>query len=128
MLSHEIASGVGPVDTSHSRHASLKTLKFMQVSLHEGFWTRKLAVNRKRSLRFGFEMLEKAGNLDNLRIAAGLIKGTYRGYVFQDSDIYKWLEAVAWEMGQASDQELVGPGGSSDRSDSRDAATRRLYQ
>ena len=106
MLSYKTTPDVGPVDTSHSPHASLKTLKFKQVSLHEGFWNKKLAINRKRSLRFGFEMLEKAGNFDNLRIAAGLIKGVYRGYVFQDSDIYKWLEAVAWEMGKEPDQEL----------------------
>ena len=51
-------------------------------------------------------MLIKAGNFDNLRIAAGSIKGNYRGYVFQDSDIYKWLEAVAWEMGKEPDKEL----------------------
>ncbi len=60
----------------------------------------------KISLYFGFEMLKKAGNFDNLRIAAGSIKGNYRGYVFQDSDIYKWLEAVAWEMGKEPDKEL----------------------
>ena len=74
-------------------------MEFKNVSLNEGFWTKKLNVNRKISLHFGFEMLEKAGNFDNLRIAAGLIKGNYRGYVFIDLDIYKWLEAVAWEAG-----------------------------
>ena len=68
---------------------------------------KKLTVNREISLRFGFEMLEKSGNFDNLRIAAGLIKGNYRGYVFQDSDIYKWLEAVAWEMGREPDKDLL---------------------
>jgi DUF1680 family protein len=52
-------------------------------------------------------MLEKSGNFDNLRIAAGLIKGDYRGYVFQDSDIYKWLEALAWELGKEPDKELL---------------------
>ena len=94
------------MNTSQSPHARLKTLEFKNVSLNEGFWTKKINVNRKISLRFGFEMLEKAGNFDNLRIAAGLIKGNYRGYVFLDSDIYKWLEAVAWELGKEPDKEL----------------------
>jgi DUF1680 family protein len=98
--------GFGPVDASQSPHARWKTLEFKSVSLNKGFWTKKLNVNRKISLHFGFEMLKKAGNFDNLRIAAGLIKGNYRGYVFQDSDIYKWLEAVAWEMGKEPDKEL----------------------
>ena len=61
----------GPVNTSRSPYARLKTLEFGKVSLNEGFWTKRINVNRKISLRFGFEMLEKAGNLDNLRIAAG---------------------------------------------------------
>jgi uncharacterized protein len=98
--------GFGPVNTSQSPHARWKTLEFKDVSLHEGFWTKKFNINRKTSLHYGFEMLEKAGNFDNLRIAAGSIKGNYRGYVFLDSDIYKWLEAVAWEMGKEPDNEL----------------------
>jgi hypothetical protein len=100
-------AGFGPVNTSQSPHARLKTLEFKNVALNEGFWTKKIHVNRKISLHFGFEMLQKAGNFDNLRIAAGLIKGNYRGYVFLDSDIYKWLEAVAWEMGKEPDPELA---------------------
>jgi DUF1680 family protein len=98
--------GFGPVDTTQSPYARWKALEFKSVSLSKGFWARKLAVNRETSLRFGFEMLKKAGNFDNLRIAAGLLKGAYRGYVFLDSDIYKWLEALAWEMGKEQDQEL----------------------
>jgi DUF1680 family protein len=81
-------------------------MELKNVSLNEGFWTKKQTVNRKISLYFGFEMLIKAGNFDNLRIAAGSIKGNYRGYVFQDSDIYKWLEAVAWEMGKEPDKDF----------------------
>jgi len=106
MFPHDKSTGFGPVNTSRSPHARLKTLEFRNVLLNEGFWTKKININRKTSLQFGFEMLEKAGNFDNLRIAAGSIKGTYRGYVFQDSDIYKWLEAVAWEIGKEPDKEL----------------------
>lgn len=34
----------------------------------------------------------------NYRIAAGEIEGTYYGRVFQDSDLAKWLEAVAYSL------------------------------
>jgi DUF1680 family protein len=106
MLSQKKDTGFGPVNTAHSRYALLHTLEYRQVTLKDGFWTEKVDINRTKSLRFGFKMLEKAGNFDNLRIAIGLIKGTYRGYVFIDSDIYKWLEAVAWELGKRADPEL----------------------
>jgi len=48
----------------------------------------------------GCRGLERAGTFDNLRIAAGLTSGERRGMVFSDSDVYKWLEALAWEMGR----------------------------
>ena len=34
--------------------------------------------------------------IDNFRIAAGEMQGTHSGAVFQDTDAYKWLEAVAY--------------------------------
>jgi len=34
--------------------------------------------------------------LDNFRIAAGEMDGEFYGAVFQDTDIYKWLEAVSY--------------------------------
>lgn len=49
---------------------------------------------------------EPSHALDNFRIAAGLQKGDFYGMVFQDSDVTKWLEAVAWSLCQKSDPEL----------------------
>jgi uncharacterized protein len=106
MLPIENTSGFGPVKITHSPHAQLSTFGIKNITLNDGFWSKKISVNRKISLRFGFDMLNKAGNFDNLRLAAGLIKGNYRGYVFIDSDIYKWLEALAWELGKEPDPEL----------------------
>ena len=34
----------------------------------------------------------------NFKIAAGLEKGEFRGCVFQDSDVAKWIEAVAYSL------------------------------
>lgn len=36
--------------------------------------------------------------IDNFRIAAGEMEGEFYGMVFQDSDVYKWLEAVAFSI------------------------------
>lgn len=38
---------------------------------------------------------EPSHALRNFRIAAGLEEGEFYGMVFQDSDVTKWLEAVA---------------------------------
>lgn len=49
---------------------------------------------------------EPSHALANYRIAAGLEKGEFYGMVFQDSDVTKWLEAVAWSLSQKPDAEL----------------------
>ena len=82
----------------HFPHARWRLLPLGSVSLTGGFWSRWQDTNRRITLRHGYHMLEQAGNLDNLRLAAGLIEGQYRGMVFLDSDVYKWLEAVAYEL------------------------------
>jgi len=49
-----------------------------------------------------------------LRLAAGRREGTYGGgsddsgtpFPFLDTDVYKWLEAVGWELSQNGDQAL----------------------
>jgi DUF1680 family protein len=62
--------------------------------------------NHTASLPLALRQLEVAGNLDNLRLAiAGADEG-YRGPVFMDSDVYKTLEAIGWELGRGADPEL----------------------
>src|SRR5262247_1088328 len=91
-------ASAGPVDASRSPGAALQPLDVRAVTLDGGFLARRQAVNRTAALPHGLRMLETAGNLDNLRIAAGRKTGQFRGRVFMDSDVYKWLEAAAFEM------------------------------
>jgi DUF1680 family protein len=51
--------------------------------------------------------LEDAGNFGNLRAAAGRSDEPYRGMVFADSDVYKWLEAIGWELARRPDDHLA---------------------
>ncbi|MDD3212114.1 MAG: glycoside hydrolase family 127 protein [Eubacteriales bacterium] len=47
-----------------------------------------------------------SGCLRNFRIAAGLEEGERYGVIFQDSDLAKWLEAVAYSLQTHPDPEL----------------------
>jgi len=57
--------------------------------------------NLAESLPIALRQLKAAGNLDNVRLA---VQGSpsptlsYRGPVFMDSDIYKTLEAIGWQL------------------------------
>jgi hypothetical protein len=76
------------------------------VKITGGFWAERQAVNRNVSLKHAHAMLNKAGSLHNLKMAAGLESGAYRGMNFSDETVYKWLEALAWELGKAPDDGL----------------------
>lgn len=71
-----------------------------------GFWHTRQQRNRTVALREGHRQLEESGTLNNFRIVAGTMQGEARGMIFQDSDVYKWLEAVAFELGREDDAEL----------------------
>ena len=49
---------------------------------------------------------EKSHALANFRIAAGLEEGEFYGMVFQDSDVAKWLEGVAYALAVRPDPDL----------------------
>ena len=52
--------------------------------------------------------IEKSHAIANFRIAAGMEEGDFYGYVFQDSDLAKWLEGVAYSLIISPDTELEG--------------------
>jgi DUF1680 family protein len=105
-MSDRLEKTAGPVDNVDSPHKSYQALLNGAATFTSGFWAERQAVNRKVSLKHGYAMLNKAGNFHNLKLAAGLESGTYRGMNFADENVYKWLEALAWELGRAPDDEL----------------------
>ena len=99
--------GAGPVAPTAGASGRLRPLPFEAVRITGGLWAARQRVNREVAIPAGGKHLESAGNLDNLRIVAGSATGTARGPLFMDSDVYKWLEAVAWEHGCDPSVELL---------------------
>ena len=96
-------NGMGPLAPSKAAHLRLRPLTGGAISLRGGFWGRRQVLNREVTIPHGMQMLEEAGNLDNLRLAAGLAEGEYHDPIFGDSDLYKVLEAIAWERQHGAD-------------------------
>ncbi|HEX5700361.1 MAG TPA: beta-L-arabinofuranosidase domain-containing protein, partial [Rubrobacter sp.] len=83
------------VDTSRSPHVCLRPLPLDAVKLADDFWEPRRRINREVTLPSQYRHLEDTGRLDNFRRASGKIGGEYQGIYFNDSDVYKWLEAAA---------------------------------
>ncbi len=99
--------GASPTDTTHSPAATWRTLEGGAVTIEGGLWARRQAINRDAALPHGYRMLETAGNFENLRIAGGRSTGRYQGPVFMDSDVYKWIEAAAYEHARVPSEWLL---------------------
>lgn len=76
------------------------------VKVAGGLWGEWHQRNRKVTIPHGLGKLESYGNLDNFRRLVGESDAAWRGQLFADSDVYKTLEAIAWELGREDDQEL----------------------
>jgi DUF1680 family protein len=101
-----VASIVTSVAPTASARVRLRPIDSRGVAITGGLLAERQRVNREITLLRGTEELERAGTLDNLRIAAGRASGERRGMVFSDTDVYKWLEAAGWELGRAPSTEL----------------------
>jgi hypothetical protein len=77
------------------------------VRLGEGFWTPRLAALREVTLPTQYDLMESTGRISNFRRAAGKIEGDFEGIYFNDSDVYKWIEAAAWAVAYEPDDRLT---------------------
>lgn len=84
-----LSSGLHPLDLS-------------AVTLHPdgalGAWQE---LNASETIPHCIAQLETSGVLDNFRRLLGESEAPHRGFVFADSDLYKVIEAVAWEIGRS---------------------------
>lgn len=96
----------GPVDSSRSAFARWRTLPLGDVTLPDGFWADRKRINHTVSLKHGYAMLEQAGNFRNLQLAAARANGGHQARNFADETVYKWLEAVAYDLRQTPDETL----------------------
>lgn len=86
------------VDTSQSPHARLKPVPVNAVTLDDAFWAPRLKINREVTLPSQYRQCEETGRLDNFRRVSGTKDVPFQGIFFNDSDVYKWLEAASWSL------------------------------
>ncbi|MBM2614298.1 glycoside hydrolase family 127 protein [Actinoplanes sp. LDG1-06] len=91
-------TAVSPVVPSSGR---LRPLGLGEVSFRSGFWGDRQRVNRSATLDHVEHWLTSSGWLGNF--SPGADAGSRRGREFSDTEIYKYLEALAWEYGRTGE-------------------------
>ncbi len=76
----------------------IRPVPFTDVVLTDAFWAPRLETNRTISVPSALRMNEETGRVDNFRKAARLMTGPHKGRRFNDSDVYKAMEAAAYTL------------------------------
>jgi len=104
-----MASWVFNLHAALSPHAKMRSVEVEDVKWTERFWAEKFDLCRRATLpsvEAGLRDERNAALLVNLKIAAGLEKGSYRGSDWSDGDCYKWIEAMAYMFAITKDPDL----------------------
>jgi DUF1680 family protein len=91
-----VTSVLGPVSPRSADRLAVRPLGLRDAVLTGGFWGRWQQANREVTTPHALGWLERDGSVDNLR----LLGGPHRGLWFSDSDVYKVLEAISWDIGR----------------------------
>ena len=86
---------------------ALRSLGPDEIAITGGFWGAKQQLNSEVIIDHCESWMEKIGWIGNFdRAADGTIGAKHAGIEFIDSEIYKLLEAMAWELGRSHDAAL----------------------
>jgi hypothetical protein len=105
-MSVEVRTGAVVVDTSESPFATQRPVAIDAVTLRDTIWAPRQRLTFEKTVPGQYQLLEESERLANFRRAAGKESGTFYGLYFNDTDVYKWLEAAAWTMISAPSTEL----------------------
>ncbi len=73
-----------------------------EVEITGGFWAERQQVNSRATLAHSHEWMERLSWVGNFSAAVeGRLPGDRRGMQFSDSDVYKLMEAMTWEVGRS---------------------------
>jgi len=88
----------GIINTSASPKAKIHSVPIRAVTMGSGIWAERLRSNVEDSIPTLLALLEEHGVVDNFRRLAGHNNASRRGPLYTDSDLYKWMEAVAFVL------------------------------
>ena len=91
----------------------LTNVDLKDIKINDKFWNKYIGLVDDVILPFQWELIndnvdgaEKSYCIQNFRIACGDEEGKHQGMVFQDTDVAKWIEAVAYSLSKKSNPKL----------------------
>lgn len=88
-----------PIATINAQNYSLKPVPFNQVNVQDGFWTPRLKAHADKTLHTCIaQTRDSTKRISNFEKAAGDKEGKHEGIYYDDSDVYKAMEGIAYSL------------------------------
>jgi uncharacterized protein len=85
----------------------IQPVPFTKVNITDGFWFTRMETNRTVTIPFSIKLLEETGRIKNFLIAAKKDTGDFcSSFYFDDSDVYKVIEAASYSLMLKPDKAL----------------------
>jgi DUF1680 family protein len=94
----------GPVSAAEPPH--LTALPFQEVQIDDAFWGPRIKTNRTATIEANLRQCEITGRIKNFAVAGRLEEGKHQGALYNDSDVYKVLEGIAYTLRSERDADL----------------------
>lgn len=86
---------------------TIKPVPFTDVKVSDNFWALRILINHEVTIPIAFRKAAETGRIDNFLIAGKLKEGGFCSlYPFDDSDVYKNIEAACYSMQLYPDPKL----------------------
>jgi len=99
-LAAACGGGTGPAAV---REYPIRPVPLTAVEVSDGFWAARMETNRAVTIPHIMRQNEETGRVANFEKAVGLKEGPYEGRRFNDTDIYKIIEAASYTLAQVED-------------------------
>ena len=75
----------------------INQVPFHHIDINDSFWAPRLHRHAHTTLPTCIaQTRDSTARINNFKVAAGLVDGTHQGIYFDDSDVYKAMEGIAY--------------------------------
>src|SRR5258708_20902566 len=93
-------------DAVPRKNGGLTAVSFQDVHIADGFWGSRIKTNRTETIEANLRQCEQTGRIKNFAVAGKLVEGKHQGALYNDSDVYKVLEGIAYTLADKRDEDL----------------------
>jgi DUF1680 family protein len=98
--------GVQTAQTPTPADYPIRPVPMTDVRVNDEFWRPRMEINRTVTIPHIMRQNEETGRVANFLKAAGKLEGRYKGQRYNDTDVYKVIEAASYSLALTPDAAL----------------------